>query len=134
MKRFFVFVLGLLSIISCSQLIVELEGDIQGVVKDYSHGGMINNCLVTITPGGKSVTTTPAGIYEFKDLEGGDYTLTFSLFVVSQQYDRYRARRKPAGAYRYRRQKPDGIRQTFSDSYFLIFRKRFRQRYTCRKV
>ena len=85
MKRFFVFVLGLLSIISCSQLIVELEGDIQGVVKDYSHGGMINNCLVTITPGGKSVTTTPAGIYEFKDLEGGDYTLTFSKAGYSEE-------------------------------------------------
>lgn len=85
MKRFFVFVLGLLSIISCSQLVVELEGDIQGVVKDYSHGGMINNCLVTITPGGKSVTTTPAGIYEFKDLEGGDYTLTFSKAGYSEE-------------------------------------------------
>lgn len=63
---------------SCAKDIVDLTGDIQGVVKDASSGQMIENCQVSLTPSGKSVITSSSGSFEFKDLEPGDYTLTFS--------------------------------------------------------
>lgn len=78
MKKLFSFALCALFILSCAPVIPDLTGDIQGVVKDYSHGGMISNCMVTLNPGGKSVTTTSAGTYDFLELEAGEYTLTFS--------------------------------------------------------
>lgn len=64
--------------VSCAKDIVDLTGDIQGVVKDASSGQMIENCQVSLTPSGKSVITSSSGSFEFKDLEPGDYTLTFN--------------------------------------------------------
>lgn len=64
--------------ISCAKDIVDLTGSIQGFVKDASSGQMIENCQVSLTPSGKSVITSSSGSFEFKDLEPGDYTLTFN--------------------------------------------------------
>ncbi len=68
-------VLMLLS--SCAEDIVDLGSSIRGVVKDQEDYHLIENCLVTLSPGGLTRTTSAAGTFEFTDLEAGEYTLTF---------------------------------------------------------
>ena len=63
---------------ACAKDIVDLTGNIKGVVKDYSTGSLISNCLVTLNPGGDTYTTSNSGIFEFTSLEAGNYSLTFS--------------------------------------------------------
>lgn len=53
-------------------------GSISGVIKDYSSGTLIANCMVTISPGGKSMTSSTAGTYMFNDLSVGEYSLSFT--------------------------------------------------------
>lgn len=62
---------------SCAKEIIDLTGDIKGVVKDADDGHLIENCLVTLTPGNTSQTTGLGGGFEFVGLTPGDYTLTF---------------------------------------------------------
>lgn len=77
-KRCLFLVLAALSLSSCAKDIVDLSGDIQGVVKDYNYGQVISNCQVSLQPSGKMTFTDNAGMYEFLDIEPGDYTLVFS--------------------------------------------------------
>lgn len=77
-KRFTLLVLVALSLGSCAKDIVDLSGDIQGVVKDYNYGQVISNCQVALQPSGKMTFTDGAGMYEFLDIEPGEYTLVFS--------------------------------------------------------
>ncbi len=75
-KSLWICVLFLL--VSCAKDIVEINGSIQGVVKDYNTGAFIANCQVSLLPGGKSVVTSYDGMFELSDLEPGNYTLSFS--------------------------------------------------------
>ena len=50
-------------------------GGIKGVVRDETDNHFIENCLVSISPGGIAVTTSSNGLFEFKNLVAGDYTL-----------------------------------------------------------
>ena len=77
MKKLFVFLLCALAASSCAHDIIDLTGDIQGVVKDYS-GALVENCRVTLSPGGMSDMTDADGIYSFESLQPGTYTLSFS--------------------------------------------------------
>ena len=52
-------------------------GSIKGLVKDSDDGSMIENCLVSLTPGGRSVSTGANGSFEFNDLAPDEYTLGF---------------------------------------------------------
>ena len=52
-------------------------GSIKGLVRDQDDNSFIANCLVSLSPGGSSVTTGSDGSFEFKDLSAGDYTLNF---------------------------------------------------------
>lgn len=70
--------LSLLLLHACATPIIDLTGDVSGVVKDYSLGHFLANCQVTLNPTGKSTTTSPSGAYEFTDLEAGEYILSFS--------------------------------------------------------
>ena len=63
---------------SCAKDIVDLTGDIQGTVKDYDSGSLLENCRVSLSPGGKSAATDANGAFSFDDLEAGTYTLSFS--------------------------------------------------------
>ena len=63
---------------SCAKDIVDLTGDIQGTVKDYESGSLLENCRVSLSPGGKSAATDANGAFSFDDLEAGTYTLSFS--------------------------------------------------------
>ena len=73
-----VLVFSFLLLQSCATTIIDVTGDISGVVKDYSLGHFLVNCQVTLNPTGKSTTTSPSGAYEFTDLEAGEYILSFS--------------------------------------------------------
>lgn len=64
--------------ISCAKDIVDVNGSIHGVVKDFNTSALIANCQVSLAPGGKSFVTGPDGIFEFDDLEPGTYTVSFS--------------------------------------------------------
>ena len=68
---------SILLLVSCARDIVDLSGDIQGVVKDYS-GALVENCRVTLSPGGMSDLTDANGVYSFESLQPGTYTLSFS--------------------------------------------------------
>lgn len=76
-KSLFLSIISILVLSSCAHDIVDFTGDIKGVVKDYTYGHMISNCIVTLSPGGMTYTTSDDGMYEFTDLEQGDYTLIF---------------------------------------------------------
>lgn len=76
--RKLLFVLGSLVLLaSCAREVVDLTGDIKGVVKDANDGHLIENCLVTLIPGNMSVTTSQSGFFEFTSRTPGEYTLSF---------------------------------------------------------
>lgn len=76
MKRI-ALVLCVLLMGACAKDIVKLTGDIKGMVKDYDNSRLIENCEVTITPGGYTTITNSNGAWEYTNLEPGEYTLTF---------------------------------------------------------
>lgn len=78
MKKLFVFLLCALAASSCAHDIIDLTGDIQGVVKDYNYGQFISNCQVSLSLSGKMTTTDNVGKYGFADIEPGEYVLVFS--------------------------------------------------------
>lgn len=53
-------------------------GKIAGTIKDYKNGQLISNCKVSLTPSGKSVTSSSSGTYEFVDLNPGQYSVSFT--------------------------------------------------------
>lgn len=85
MKRI-ISVLCLFLIVSCAKDVVDLSGDIQGVVKDYQDGHLISNCQVSLTPSGKMTSTDNVGKYEFLDIEPGEYTLVFSKAGYTEEF------------------------------------------------
>ena len=78
MKKIFVFLICALAASSCAHDIVDLTGDIQGVVKDYKDGQFISNCQVSLMPTGKTITTDLVGKFNFDGIEPGEYILEFS--------------------------------------------------------
>ena len=64
--------------ISCAEDIIDINGSIQGVVKDYRTGALLSNCQVSLSPSGKSALTGSDGLFEFNDLDQRSYTLSFS--------------------------------------------------------
>ena len=60
---------------SCAKDIVDLTGEIRGIVKDDSTGQLLQNCKVSLSPGGESVSTDANGIFSFKSLDPGSYSL-----------------------------------------------------------
>jgi hypothetical protein len=78
MKKLLSVVLTAFALVSCAKDIVELSGDIQGIVKDYNYGQFISNCQVSLSPSGKMTTTDNVGVFSFADIEPGEYVLGFS--------------------------------------------------------
>lgn len=60
------------------KLLSSTTGSISGVIKDYVNGQFISNCNISLSPGGKSKTSSSSGAYEFTELIPGEYTLTFT--------------------------------------------------------
>ena len=63
--------------ISCAKDIVDLNGSVQGVIKDFDTGALISNCQVSLSPSGKSALTGSDGVFVFSNLEPGSYNLSF---------------------------------------------------------
>ena len=63
---------------SCARDVVVLTGDISGTVKAYVGGQLIDNCKVTLSPSGESVSTDASGNFLFKNLTPGNYSLSFT--------------------------------------------------------
>lgn len=61
---------------SCATDIVDLTGNIQGMVRDYDTGAYISNCNISLMPGGYSVSTGNDGLFSFSNLAPGKYTIT----------------------------------------------------------
>lgn len=78
MKKLFVFLLCALAASSCAHDIIDLTGDIQGVVKDYKDGQFISNCQVSLMPTGNTTATDLVGKFNFDGIEPGEYILEFS--------------------------------------------------------
>ena len=76
-KQFIAFFVGVL-LTSCAKDIVDLTGNIQGTVKDYTNGQLVSNCNISLSPGGKSTSTDANGSFGFQNLMEGTYTLSFS--------------------------------------------------------
>ncbi len=76
-KAFLLSIIAIAALSSCAKDIVDLTGSITGTVKDYDNGQLIPNCQVSMTPGGKSLTTGNDGQFEFEGVEPGSYTLSF---------------------------------------------------------
>lgn len=56
----------------------ETKGSIYGVVTDFATGSSVANANVSLHPGGESTLTGYDGMYEFMDVEDGDYFITVS--------------------------------------------------------
>ena len=78
MKKLLSVLLTAFALASCAKDIVDLSGDIQGIVKDYNYGQLISNCQVSLSPSGKMTTTDNVGVFGFADIEPGEYVLVFS--------------------------------------------------------
>lgn len=63
--------------VSCAKDIVDVNGSIEGVVKDHDTGALISNCQVSLSPGGKSTVTSTDGVFSFGNLEPETYTVAF---------------------------------------------------------
>ena len=68
---------------SCEEKVV--LGSIYGVVTDRSTGEPIRNAEVTLSPGNKTTITGSGGIFEFVNLESGQYSV--SVEAVDYQYN-----------------------------------------------
>ena len=77
LKQIIAFCVGVL-LTSCAKDIVDLTGNIQGTVKDYTNGQLVSNCSVSLSPGGKSTSTDTNGSFVFENLVADTYTLSFS--------------------------------------------------------
>lgn len=76
-KNSFLSAIFLFLITSCAKEIIDLNGSVEGVVKDQNTGALISNCQVSLSPGGKSTITGADGLFSFRDLEAGTYTVSF---------------------------------------------------------
>lgn len=65
----------LLVMASCVKDETEVAGTIYGKVTDSVTGEVLSGVTMTLTPSGKSVTTGSNGIYEFVDMQQGQYQL-----------------------------------------------------------
>ena len=63
---------------SCAKDEVDLTGSVYGKVTDAFTGEPLQSAMVSLTPGGLSTTTGSDGVYEFKSLDPGDYSLQVS--------------------------------------------------------
>lgn len=75
LKIRYIFLLLLILVISCAKDIEESTGMVYGKVTDSSTGAVLSGVTVSLTPGGISRTTGDDGIFEFLDLEPGQYQL-----------------------------------------------------------
>lgn len=65
------------------------KGSIYGVVTDYLTGQPVQNANVQLRPSGATTLTGSDGMYEFLDVDNGDYSITVSKAEYSDLVDDY---------------------------------------------
>ena len=68
---------------------VEKLGTISGTVTDYVTGEPVGNVNVRLRPNGATTLTGSDGMYEFNDLEAGNYSLLLSKAQYADLDDDY---------------------------------------------
>lgn len=75
-KYLFISLLVMPLLLSCSKEEYESFGDLYGTVTDSKTGDLLPNVTVILSPGGITKVTGTDGLFEFKDLEPQQYTIT----------------------------------------------------------
>ena len=65
------------------------KGSIYGCVTDFATGEPVRNANVQLRPSGETTLTGYDGIYEFKDINDGDYSITVSKAEYTDLIDDY---------------------------------------------
>lgn len=68
------------------------QGSIYGTVTDYATGEPVKNANVQLRPGGETTLTGYDGMYEFLNIEDGDYKITVSKAEYTDLIDNYTIR------------------------------------------
>lgn len=76
LKLFFISLVVLCS--SCVSEETASTGDITGVIKDGSTNQTLQGCLITLSPGGNTISTGSDGVYSFNGLSAATYSLEVS--------------------------------------------------------
>lgn len=84
-------VLALASLVwyGCSKEEDSSSGSILGTVTDFSTGEPVANANVSLRPGGETTLTGYDGVYEFKNIANGKYSITVSKAGYSDLIDDY---------------------------------------------
>lgn len=69
-------ILMLLLCLGCAKDEIATTGDIRGKVTDAFTGEPLQSANVTLSPGGMSTTTGSSGVFEFKDIDAGQYEIS----------------------------------------------------------
>lgn len=77
-KALILSILSVFILSSCAHEIVDFSGNIQGTVRDFNTGLLLENCNIALAPSGKSVSTDLNGEFSFTSLQPGNYTLTIT--------------------------------------------------------
>lgn len=65
------------------------QGSIYGTVTDFATGEPVANANVSLRPGGETTLTGLDGMFEFQNVEDGDYSITVSKDGYSNLIDSY---------------------------------------------
>lgn len=78
------------SFLSCDQSVNEQKlGSIYGCVTDFATGNPVYAANVQLRPSGETTLTGSDGMYEFLDVEDGDYSITVSKAEYTDLIDDY---------------------------------------------
>ena len=69
--------------------IIEAEGSIYGVITDFATGEPVQSANVQLRPSGFTTLTGSDGMYEFLDVEDGNYSITVSKAEYTDLIDDY---------------------------------------------
>lgn len=90
--RFLMIPFCLMLIVSCKEedpVVVDEKGSIYGAVTDFATGSPVANANVSLRPGNETALTGYDGMYEFIDVDDGDYTIVVSKAEYSDLIDDY---------------------------------------------
>lgn len=90
--RFGTLLLLMMSFVGCKEedpVVVEEKGSIYGAVTDFATGAPVANANVSLRPGNETALTGYDGMYEFIDVDDGDYFIVVSKAEYSDLIDDY---------------------------------------------
>lgn len=90
--RFGTLLLLMMSFVGCKEedpVVVEEKGSIYGAVTDFATGAPVANANVSLRPGNETALTGYDGMYEFIDVDDGDYSIVVSKAEYSDLIDDY---------------------------------------------